>query len=62
MCSLSWVTADVRRFDAQMIPFDGPTGIVSRVENLLAKHAHSLDDKDREELMDMFIRVVLQNA
>ncbi|TFL05791.1 hypothetical protein BDV98DRAFT_589378 [Pterulicium gracile] len=51
----------VHRFDAHEIPFDGPTGIVSRVEKLL-QHAPALSDAGKQDLLDSFIRIVLQNA
>ncbi|KAG6821532.1 hypothetical protein H0H93_000041 [Arthromyces matolae] len=51
----------VDRFDAHEIPFDGPTGIVSRVERLL-KSAPCLSDEGKRQLLDNFIRVVLQHA
>ncbi|KAJ7283953.1 hypothetical protein C8J57DRAFT_749904 [Mycena rebaudengoi] len=51
----------VHRFDAQEIPFDGPTGIVSRVERLLRKTQH-LQDEERTRLLDRFVKLILQNA
>ncbi|KAJ7639052.1 hypothetical protein FB45DRAFT_904599 [Roridomyces roridus] len=51
----------VHRFDAHEIPFDGPTGIVNRVERLLRK-AKNLDDDERARLLDSFIKLILQNA
>ncbi|KAJ6485889.1 hypothetical protein C8R45DRAFT_285682 [Mycena sanguinolenta] len=51
----------VHRFDAHEIPFDGPTGIVTRVERLLRKAQH-LGDDARQELLDSFIKLILQNA
>ncbi|TEB30082.1 hypothetical protein FA13DRAFT_1755239 [Coprinellus micaceus] len=50
----------VRQFDAHEIPFDGPKGIVERVERLLK---HSPDrGRDNGELLDKFVRIILQNA
>ncbi|KAF9464902.1 hypothetical protein BDZ94DRAFT_451357 [Collybia nuda] len=51
----------VHRFDAHEIPFDGPTGIVSRVEHLL-KSAPALSDEGKRRLLDSFVRIILQNA
>ncbi|KAF8897748.1 hypothetical protein BD779DRAFT_1667673 [Infundibulicybe gibba] len=51
----------VHRFDAHDIPFDGPTGILARVERLLAK-SPKLRDEDRQHLLDNFVRIILQNA
>jgi hypothetical protein len=50
----------VHRFDAHDIPFDGPTGIVARVERLLLT-APGLDEEKRRRLLDDFVRVILQN-
>jgi hypothetical protein len=54
-------TADVRRFDAKAIPFDGPTGIVTRVETLLDS-APGMSVREKQDLMDSFIRLILQNS
>ncbi|KAJ7129431.1 hypothetical protein C8R44DRAFT_615134, partial [Mycena epipterygia] len=51
----------VHRFDAHEIPFDGPTGIVTRVERLLRK-AQGIDDEERARLLDNFIKLILQSA
>ncbi|KAJ7498692.1 hypothetical protein FB451DRAFT_1161391 [Mycena latifolia] len=51
----------VHRFDAHEIPFDGPTGIVTRVERLLRKARH-IDDTERERLLDSFVKLILQSA
>ncbi|KAJ7880327.1 hypothetical protein B0H14DRAFT_3434577 [Mycena olivaceomarginata] len=51
----------VHRFDAHEIPFDGPTGIVTRVERLLRKAQHLADDQ-RRELLDSFVKLILQTA
>ncbi|KJA29906.1 hypothetical protein HYPSUDRAFT_196217 [Hypholoma sublateritium FD-334 SS-4] len=50
----------VHQFDADEIPYDGPQGIVSRVENLLAATPHHLSDDARKRLMDKFVRIILQ--
>ncbi|KAJ7043271.1 hypothetical protein C8F04DRAFT_1287680 [Mycena alexandri] len=52
---------DVHRFDAHEIPFDGPTGIVTRIERLLRKAQHLTDD-EREKLLDAFVKLILQTA
>ncbi|KAJ7184192.1 hypothetical protein C8R46DRAFT_1298607 [Mycena filopes] len=51
----------VHRFDAHEIPFDGPTGIITRVERLLRKAQH-LGDDERERLLDSFVKLILQTA
>ncbi|KAF7301880.1 hypothetical protein MIND_00753900 [Mycena indigotica] len=48
----------VHRFDNNEIPFDGPTGIVARVERLLRK-ARQLDDDERSRLLDNFVKLTL---
>ncbi|KAF9450133.1 hypothetical protein P691DRAFT_811047 [Macrolepiota fuliginosa MF-IS2] len=51
----------IYQFDAHEIPFDGPTGIISKVDSLLATvPTLGLDEKRR--LMDKLVRVILQNA
>ncbi|KAF8076614.1 hypothetical protein FPV67DRAFT_424215 [Lyophyllum atratum] len=63
-CSMSvYLILDsyVHRFDAHEIPFDGPRGIVSRVERLL-KTAPDLGEEGKRQLLDSFVRVVLQHA
>jgi hypothetical protein len=53
-------TTDVRQFDAHEIPFDGPSGIVERVERLL-KNASNVG-QDNRAILDKFVRIILQNA
>lgn len=54
---------DVRHFNAKNIPFDGPSGLITRVEKLLsAAPPPGLKAHERQELLDRFIQVVLQNA
>ncbi|KAF7332122.1 hypothetical protein MKEN_00093100 [Mycena kentingensis (nom. inval.)] len=48
----------VHRFDTHEIPFDGPTGIVTRVERLLRKAQH-LDEDERSRLLDNFVKLTL---
>lgn len=52
---------DAHQFDANQIPFDGPTGIVSLVEHLLVS-APYLGDEGKRHLLDKFVRVILQQA
>ncbi|KAJ7228432.1 hypothetical protein GGX14DRAFT_413173 [Mycena pura] len=51
----------VHRFDAHEIPFDGRTGIVTRVERLL-RRAHHLKEEERDRLLDSFVKLTLQAA
>jgi len=52
---------DIYQFDAREIPFDGPTGIISKVDALLATvPTLRLDEKSR--LMDNFVRIILQSV
>ncbi|KAF5321856.1 hypothetical protein D9619_000484 [Psilocybe cf. subviscida] len=51
----------VHKFDAHEIPFDGPTGIVTLVEDLLAVRSH-LDGDKKQRLVDKFIRILLSQA
>lgn len=51
----------VHQFDAHGIPFDGPNGIVARVERLL-KTAPDLSEEGKKQLLDSFVRIVLENA
>ncbi|KAF9268185.1 hypothetical protein L218DRAFT_994937 [Marasmius fiardii PR-910] len=51
----------VHQFDAHEIPFDGPTGIVTRIERLLSK-ASTLGPEDQRNLMNKLIRVILHNV
>lgn len=53
--------SDVHKFDAHEIPFDGPTGIVTLVEDLLAVRSH-LDGDKKQRLVDKFIRILLSQA
>ena len=52
---------DVHQFDAHEIPFDGPTGIIPRVERLLST-APGLSEEGKRQLLDNFVRVILQHA
>lgn len=50
----------MRQFDAHKIPFDGPLGIVERVEGLL-RNAPNVG-QDNRAILDKFVRIILQNA
>lgn len=52
---------DVHQFDAHEIPFDGPTGITTRVEQLLGKSS-TLKPQEKKQLMDQLVRIILRNA
>lgn len=57
------VLADIRRFDAQVIPFEGPGGLMIRVEKLLdAAPPPRLHEREKLELLDRFIKVVLHTT
>ncbi|KAF9478164.1 hypothetical protein BDN70DRAFT_880325 [Pholiota conissans] len=51
----------VHQFDAHEIPFDGPTGILTRVEGLLSD-ASNLSQEGKQRLLDKFVRIILQVA
>lgn len=54
---------DIRRFDSQVIPLDGPGGLKTRVENLLdAAPPPRLHEREKLELLDRFIKVVLHTT
>jgi len=42
----------VRRFDAHVIPLEGPSGLLARIEKLLAETG--LSDPERDKLMSEF--------
>lgn len=54
-------TLDVHQFDAHEIPFDGPTGIITRVEQLLGESS-TLKPYEKKQLMDQLVRIILRNA
>jgi hypothetical protein len=60
-CSYSPVLLDIYQFDAHEIPFDGSTGIISKVDGLLAT-VPSLGLDEKRRLMDKLVRIILQNA
>lgn len=55
------IDIDVHQFDAHEIPFDGPRGIVTLVEDLLAT-APGLKETTRQKILDKFVRIILQQA
>lgn len=60
---LTSVLIDVHRFDAHEIPFDGPNGIISLVERLLANAAApQLGEEGKKRLLDKFVKILLQQA
>ena len=53
---------DVRRFDSDLIPLEGPTGLLGRVERLLDKSpTRSLGTREKHELLDDLVRIVREN-
>ncbi|KLO19875.1 hypothetical protein SCHPADRAFT_885121 [Schizopora paradoxa] len=47
----------VTRFDAQIIPLNGPSGLIVRVQRLLENSAPLVDERRKRQLLDTFIRV-----
>lgn len=55
-------TVDVRRFDAELIPLHGPTGLLGRVERLLDKApVRHVGAREKGELLDDLVRIVHEN-
>ena len=55
-----WI--DVRRFDAELIPLHGPTGLLGRVERLLDKApVRRVGVREKGELLDDLVRIVHEN-
>lgn len=50
----------VKQFDAHEIPFDGPLGIVEKVERLLRNAPDR--GQDNRALLDKFVRIIFQTA
>ena len=60
LCSPWWV--DVRRFDAELIPLHGSTGLLGRVERLLDKApVRHVSAREKGELLDDLVRIVHEN-
>ena len=59
---LIFLLADVRRYDADLIPLEGSVGLLGRVERLLDKApTHPLDTREKHELLDDLVRIVREN-
>jgi hypothetical protein len=55
-------SADVRRYDADLIPLEGPSGLLGRVERLLDKTpTRRLGALEQRELLDDLVRIVREN-
>jgi len=52
----------VTRFDAQIIPLEGPSGLIVRVQRLLESSAPMVDERRKRQLLDTFIRVVSEGS
>ncbi|KAH8118627.1 hypothetical protein DFH11DRAFT_689111 [Phellopilus nigrolimitatus] len=50
----------VRRYDAQAIPLEGSSGLLARVRRLLETSAPRVDERQKRQLFDSFVRVVSQ--
>ena len=61
MCPF-FLDTDVRRFDSQVIPLDGSTGLIARVQRLLDTSAPRADERQKRQLLDSFRRVVCQTS
>lgn len=53
---------DVRRFDAQMMPLEGSSGLLFRVQRLLESSAPRVDERRKKQLLDRFTKVVKQGS
>jgi hypothetical protein len=50
---------DVRRFDAELIPLHGPSGLLGRVERLLDKNpVRQVGAREKDELLDDLVKIV----
>jgi hypothetical protein len=59
---LIYFLADVRRFDADLIPLEGPTGLLGRVGRLLDKApTRPVGAGEKHELLDDLVRIVREN-
>ena len=55
-----WI--DVRRFDAELIPLHGPSGLLGRVERLLDKApVRHVGAREKGELLDDLVKIVHEN-
>lgn len=55
-------STDVRRYDAQIMPLEGSSGLLVRVQRLLDMSAPRIDDRRKRDLMQQFTRVVSQTS
>lgn len=53
-----WV--DIHRFDARLIPLEGPSGLLYKVQRLLDTTAKGLDEQRKRDLLERFDHVVQQ--
>ena len=53
---------DVRRYDADLIPLEGSSGLLGRVERLLDKAPiRPIGTREKHELLDDLVRIVREN-
>ena len=53
---------DVRRFDAEIIPLEGSSGLLGHVERLLDKApTRHVSTSEKRELLDDLVRIVREN-
>ena len=58
-CTLIDTGLDVRRFDAELIPLHGPSGLLGRVERLLDKTpVRQVGAREKDELLDDLVKIV----
>lgn len=58
-CTLIDSGLDVRRFDAELIPLHGPSGLLGRVERLLDKNpVRQVGAREKDELLDDLVKIV----
>ena len=49
----------MRRFDAELIPLQGPSGLLGRVERLLDKTpVRHVGAREKDELLDDLVKIV----
>lgn len=57
-----FLLTDVRRFDADLIPLEGPSGLLGRVGRLLDKApARHVGAREKREMLDDLVRIVREN-
>ncbi len=53
---------DVRRFDADIIPLEGASGLLGRVERLLDKApTRHVGTREKREMLDDLVRIVRES-